>query len=56
MMEPKQIKILKATEDGDVATLVLTGVLDGKPQKGTATMKKINGQWLMAGEAWKGSM
>lgn len=55
-MQAKNIAVLKATESADEATLITSGVTDGKPQSGKITMKKMAGKWIVMKESWKGSM
>lgn len=50
---PSDIAVVKATETGDSAELELTGKNDGQEKSGMATLKKINGKWLMERESWK---
>ena len=54
-MQPSNIKVLKAVEKDGEATLTLSGVQDGKPQKGEATMKLEAGKWVMGSENWRDS-
>ena len=53
MMQPENIKVLKAVEKDGVATLTLSGIQEGKPQKGEAVMKFEGGKWLMRNESWR---
>lgn len=50
-MQAKNIKVLKVTEAGEGATLLLTG--DAGKQKGKATMGKLDGQWRLMKESWE---
>jgi hypothetical protein len=52
MMTPTNIQVLKATETGDHARLLASGVQDGKPQRGRIYLNKANGRWIMASESW----
>jgi hypothetical protein len=52
-MMPANIKVLKATETGDEAKLVVTGTEEGKARQGTVTMMRQNGKWYMVKESWK---
>lgn len=54
MMMPSDIQVVKATEDGDTAELELIGKDDDKEREGTASLRKVNGKWLVAGESWRG--
>ena len=49
-MQPKNIQVLKATETGETAELIVTG--DAGKQRGKAKMAKPNGQWLVMKESW----
>jgi hypothetical protein len=49
LMTPMVTKIGGGTVDGDEATLDWSGTEDGKPAKGTADMRRVNGQWYMSG-------
>ena len=51
-MQPKDIKVLKAVETGDSATLVARGMSDGKAQRGKIHLRKTNGKWIMESESW----
>lgn len=50
-MQAKNIQILRIAEKGDSATLTATGSA-GK-QKGTVTMERRNGQWILMKESWQ---
>lgn len=52
MMTPTDIKVLKATETGDRATLVAKGMMDGKAQRGKIYLTRSNGKWVMSNETW----
>lgn len=54
MMMPSDIQVVKATENGDTAELELIGKDDDKEKEGTASLRKVNGKWLVAGESWRG--
>lgn len=52
-MMAKNVKVLKATENGDEAELLLTGSMMGEANEdGIAFLKKIGGQWLVEREKW----
>ncbi|MEZ5402167.1 MAG: hypothetical protein R2729_21010 [Bryobacteraceae bacterium] len=53
-MMPSEIKVLKATETGDDATLAVSGLQDGQKQNGTITMKRTGGKWGLVKESWRG--
>ena len=53
-MTPRNIKVLKATESGDKAQLVVTGVQEGKTQHGKVYLIKQGGKWLVTSESWGG--
>lgn len=55
-MQPTGITVLKATETGDDAALIASGMEGTKPQTGKVTMKKLNGKWIVMKESWKGSL
>jgi len=48
-MTPKDVKPLGGMIDGDSAQVDFQGVLDGKPQKGTAELTRIGGAWYVTG-------
>ncbi|MFN0106160.1 MAG: hypothetical protein ACKV2U_29230 [Bryobacteraceae bacterium] len=50
-MQAKNIKVLKVAEKDDAATLTVVG--DAGKQKGTATMARQNGQWILMKESWQ---
>ena len=52
-MQAKDIHVLKATEAGNTATLIVDGTQDGKPQRGKVTLTKTDGRWIMVSESWK---
>ncbi len=52
-MQPQDIRVLKATEIGDTAILIVSGTQEGANQRGKITLTKANGKWIMAGESWK---
>jgi hypothetical protein len=52
MMTPTNIQVLKATETGDHARLIASGLEDGKPQRGKIYLNRVNGRWIMASESW----
>jgi hypothetical protein len=49
LMTPTITKITGGIAEGDTATLDWTGTDGGQAAKGTAKMKRVNGQWYMAG-------
>lgn len=51
-MQPKHVKILRGSVDGDTATLLVDD-LDDKTSHGTVTLHRENGQWKLVKEAWK---
>jgi hypothetical protein len=52
-MMPTDVKVLKATEEGDNAELMLSGKDSGEDRAGTVLMVKKNGKWLVEKESWK---
>ena len=52
-MMPSKIQVLKATETGDEAKLMVSGVEDGKTKQGTVTMMRQAGKWYMVKESWR---
>jgi hypothetical protein len=53
MMMPSEIQVVKATEEGDSAELELIGKDGDKEKEGTASLRNVNGKWLVAGESWR---
>ena len=53
MMQPLNIKVLKAVEKDGEATLTMTGTQEGKPMKGEATLKLVDGKWTMTNQSWR---
>lgn len=52
-MMAKDVKVLKATEEGDAAELILTGtMMDKEDAMGKVSLMRINGKWLVANESW----
>jgi hypothetical protein len=51
-MQAQDIRVLKATETGNTATLIASGTQDGKPQRGKITLTKTDGHWVMDSESW----
>lgn len=53
-MVPKVVRVLKATETAEEATLLAaTDDLDGRPARGKIKLTRgPNGEWFMAGESW----
>ncbi|MFN7938016.1 MAG: hypothetical protein U0R19_32100 [Bryobacteraceae bacterium] len=54
-MMPANIRVLKAEETGDDATLTVAATEQGKPRTGTVTMQRLNGKWFLVKESWKSS-
>lgn len=52
-MMPADVKIVKATENGDDAELALRGTMMGEARKGTVAMQRLDGKWLIVKESWK---
>lgn len=50
-MQPKNVTVLRATENGDKADLIVSG--NGGSETGTVKMQKINGTWIVMKESWK---
>ncbi len=53
MMQPNNIKILKAAQNNNEAILTLTGTQDGKAMTGEATMKLNAGRWTLTDQSWR---
>jgi hypothetical protein len=51
-MQPKSVKILKAVDTATDSQLWLSGIVDGKPQKGEVEMHLVDGRWLVTLEVW----
>jgi hypothetical protein len=52
-MMAKNVKVLKATESGDEAELVLMGSMMGEAEEdGVAFLKRVGGRWLVEREKW----
>jgi hypothetical protein len=51
-MQPKNVKILKAVDTATESSLWLSGIVDGKPQKGELEMHLVDGRWLVTLEVW----
>ena len=51
-MQPKNVKILKAVDTATESKLWLSGIMDGKPQKGEVEMHLAHGHWLVTLEVW----
>lgn len=49
-MQPKNIQVLKATETGEAAELIVSG--DAGKQRGKVKMAKLDGQWRVMKESW----
>ena len=52
-MMPSDIKVLKASETGDTAELMVTGKDDDVDKEGVVTLRRLNGKWLVEGESWR---
>ena len=50
-MQPKNIIVLRATETGDAAELLVSG--NGGADIGTVKMKRSGGAWVMVKESWR---
>jgi hypothetical protein len=50
-VQPKNITVLRATEAGDKAELIVSG--NAGSETGTVKMQKINGAWIVMKESWK---
>lgn len=51
-MQPKDVKILKAVDTATESNLWVSGIMDGKPQKGEVEMHLVDGRWLVKMEIW----
>jgi hypothetical protein len=51
-MMPKNVKVLKAVDTATESALWLSGIMDGKPQKGEVELHLVNGRWLVTLEVW----
>ena len=51
-MAPKNVKILKAVDTATESSLRLSGIVEGKPQKGEVEMHLVDGRWLVTLEVW----
>jgi hypothetical protein len=51
-MQPKNLKILKAVDTATESTLSLSGIVEGKLQKGEVEMHLVDGHWLVKLEIW----
>jgi hypothetical protein len=51
-MQPKNVKILKAVDTATASSLWLSGIVEGKPQKGEVEMHLVDGHWLVTLEVW----
>ncbi len=51
-MQPKNVKILKAVDTATESKLWLSGIVDGKPQKGDVEMHLVDGHWIVTLEIW----
>lgn len=52
-MQAKDIHVVKATESGSTATLIVEGTQDGKQQRGKVMLTKSDGRWITVSESWK---
>ncbi|HRQ66001.1 MAG TPA: hypothetical protein PKZ76_14255 [Xanthomonadaceae bacterium] len=46
---PDNVAVHGGTSDGDGAEVSFSGDMDGAPVKGTATMARVNGRWMVQG-------
>jgi hypothetical protein len=51
--EPTNIEVVEASEGADVATLTVTGTLEGKPIRRTFDMQKKEGRWTTNNDNWQ---
>jgi hypothetical protein len=51
--EPANIEVVEAAEGADVATLTVTGTLEGKPVRRTFDMQKKEGRWTTNNDNWQ---
>jgi hypothetical protein len=52
-MMAKDVKVLRAVEEGDEAELLLTGTMMGEENsRGKVDLQRINGKWLIGMESW----
>lgn len=51
--EPKDIKVLEASEMGEVATLTVSGTKAGEPVRRTFQMQKKDGKWSTNNDNWQ---
>ena len=52
-MMAKDVKVLRAEEDGDEAELLLSGtMMDKENERGKVELQRINGKWLIGMERW----
>ena len=49
---PKDVKILKAVDTATTSTLTLSGIMDGKPQKGEVELHLVDGHWFVTLDIW----
>ena len=50
--QPRNVKVLKAVDTATESKLWLSGIVDGKPQKGEIEMRLVDGHWLVTLEVW----
>jgi hypothetical protein len=50
-MAPSDVKILGGTVDGDSALVDYKGKRNGEPTKGTAELRRVDGQWYMVSDS-----
>lgn len=51
-MMPKNVKVLKAVDTPSDSTITVSGIMDGKPQKGEVELHLADGHWLVKLEIW----
>lgn len=51
-MQRKNVKIRKAVDTDTESALWLSGIVDGRPQKGEVEMHLVDGHWLVTLEVW----
>lgn len=51
--EPTNIEVVEASEGNEVATLTVTGTLEGKPIRRTFDMQKKEGRWTTNNDNWQ---
>ncbi|MDX1384339.1 MAG: hypothetical protein R3190_11880, partial [Thermoanaerobaculia bacterium] len=53
LFTPADAKVVGGSSDGDTAILDVTGTMEGEAVKGEVTMNRVNGTWILVGEAWQ---